>query len=483
MTRSANTVVAATALLVAATACSDSLSHDITQPATPATVTSITADGLVPTAARVSYSGETADSVRAHFLSAAGDSGVTPWFPAEAGAVPVLGLLPSTTYEMTLESGRGANSAISAQTAYTTPPLPPALAGVRLSLVSGTRPGWGYTLASLIAPGGDGYLVAFDGDGNIRWFRDFGKLYVQEAKQQTNGDFTVFVGNSIGDNPAAGAFVEVTPQGDSVRAITATGSPYTDGHELQVVSDASGHRIADYLFGYDIRSVDETSYGGGPADQIAGHQLLRISAAGQVDTLMQGWGYWHPADKVDPPTADQSIDHPNSIAFDVDGGIVVSYRNLGAVIKIDPQTRAVLWQMGGARNQFTFINDPLNGFGGQHDVQVLPNGHFLVFDNGVTHSPQSSRAVEYAVDEPARTATMVWQYAPSPLLFNEFTGSAQRLSNGNTVIAWTNAGLIDEVSSNGTLLDRMQLYNSPGVANTSAYRAIRISNLYRYVKP
>ncbi|MEO7218404.1 MAG: aryl-sulfate sulfotransferase, partial [Gemmatimonadaceae bacterium] len=336
---------------------------------------------------------------------------------------------------------------------------------------------------SLIAPDNHGYLVAFDGAGNIRWFRDFGNIGVQEAKQQTNGDFTVFVGNSYGDNATAGAFVELTPEGDSVRAITATGSPYTDGHELQVVSDANGHRIADYLSGYDIRSVDQTAYGGGPADQLAGHQLLRINAAGTVDTLIQGWGYWTHDDKVDPPTADQSIDHPNSISFDVDGGVIVSYRNLGAVIKINPQTRAVLWQMGGTRNQFSFINDPLNGFGGQHDVQVLPNGHFIVFDNGVTHTPQSTRAVEYAVDESARTATMVWQYAPSPSLFNEFTGSVQRLSNGNTVIAWTNAGLIDEVSSNGTLIDRMQIYNSPGVANTSEYRAIRINNLYRYVKP
>ena len=198
---------------------------------------------------------------------------------------------------------------------------------------------------------------------------------------------------------------------------------------------------------------------------------------------MQGWDYWTPADKIDPPTADQSIDHPNSIDFDLDGGVIASFRNLGAVVKIDLATHAVLWQLGGARNQFTFVNDPLNGFGGQHSVRVLPNGDFLVFDNGVTHNPQSSRAVEYALDQSTRTATMVWQYVPNPPVFNEFTGSVQRLSNGNTVVAWTNSGLFDEVAPNGTLVNRMQLDNAPGVPNRSAYRAIRINNLYRYARP
>jgi hypothetical protein len=475
-------VAASVSVIVAG--CSDYMSPEIVGPPDALTVTSITPNDLLPNAALVSYSGGAADSVRAHYSSAdSSDTGMTPWFPSGSGALPILGLRAATPYSVTLESRRSGDTAMGIAANYTTPPLPQALSGVTLGLVSGTPPATGYTLASLTAPDGHGYLVAFDGTGNIRWFRDFGQIDVQEAKQQTNGDFTVFVGNSIGVDPSVGAFVELTPEGDSVRAITATGSPYTDGHELQVVTDANGSHVADYLFGYDIRSVDETAYGGGAEDQLAGHQLIRINAGGTVDTLIQGWGYWTHDDKIDPPLADQSIDHPNSISFDRDGGVIISYRNLGAVLKIDPTTHAVLWQLGGARNQFKFIDDPLNGFGGQHAVQVLPNGHFIIFDNGVTHTPQTSRAVEYAVDQSAKTATMVWQYAPSPPLFNQFTGSVQRLANGNTVIAWTNAGLIDEVSADGTLLDRMQIYNAAGVPNTSAYRAIRINNLYHYVTP
>lgn len=465
--------------------CTDKLAHPtLTEPASALSAETLNPDPNLDDAAEISFAPAATDSVRAHYASSdSSDVGVTPWFAASSGAITVLGLRPSTTYNITLEARGMGSPVMGTPSSYTTPALPSGLANVSLSLVSGTPPTSGYTLTAIPGPDGHGYLVIFDAAGTVRWYHDCGKIDVQEAKQQTNGDFTVYAGSSFGNNAAPGGFIELTPNGDSVRSIIASGSAYTDGHELQVVSDANGKRIADYLFGYDIRSVDQTAYGGGPADQIAGHQLLRIDAAGAVDTLLQGWNYWTHDDKIDAPTNDQSIDHPNSIDFDLDGGVIASFRNLGAVIKIDQNTRQVLWQMGGARNQFTFIGDPWNGFGGQHSVRVLPNGHFIVFDNGVTHTPQTSRAVEYAVDESAKTATMVWQYMPSPPLFNEFTGSVQRLANGNTVVAWTNSGWIDEVGPTGVLLNRMQINSAPGTANVGAYRAIRIDNLYTYKRP
>jgi hypothetical protein len=91
--------------------------------------------------------------------------------------------------------------------------------------------------------------------------------------------------------------------------------------------------------------------------------------------------------------------------------------------------------------------------------------------------------VEYALDQTAKTATMVWEYVPSAPLFNQFTGSVQRLTNGNTVVGWTNYGWVDEVAPDGSLVNRMELDSSPGVRNMSAYRAIRIDNLYSYKVP
>ena len=362
---------------------------------------------------------------------------------------------------------------------YHTPPLPAALDQVSIR-VDGSSSG-GYSMAPIGGLDGHWYLVMFDSLGTIRWCRDFGAQGIVAATQQKNGRITAFVGPSNGSNMQSGVYVEVTAAGDSVRSITAVGSPYTDPHELLESFDEQGFRTADFLFGYAFQAFDRTAEGGGPSDSLAVHQVLRINFLGQVDTLISGDEYWDAADEVEPPFI-SDLDHPNSIAFDLDGGVIVSYRDLNAVVKFDPNTRKIAWQLGGAQNEFTFVDDPLGGFDGQHTASILPNGHLLLFDNGWTHSPQASRAVEYAIDTVNKTATMVWQYAASPPIFNNFTGSAQRLANGNTVVAWTRKGIVDEVRPDGTLLSRTTLESAPGQTATP-YRVTRIKSLYGYARP
>jgi hypothetical protein len=197
--------------------------------------------------------------------------------------------------------------------------------------------------------------------------------------------------------------------------------------------------------------------------------------------LISGLEHWSVSDDVAPPLI-ADLDHPNSIDFDLDGQVIVSYRNLSSVVKVNRRTHAFAWVLGGTHNQFTFLDDPLGGFDSQHTARILPNGHLLIFDNGWTHSPAASRAVEYALDTAAKTATMVWQYSANPPIFNDFTGSAQRLANGNTLVAFTRKGIVDEVRADGTLLSRATLETAPGRIATP-YRVTRIKSLYGYARP
>jgi len=263
--------------------------------------------------------------------------------------------------------------------------------------------------------------------------------------------------------------------------VSAIGSAYTDPHELLESFDRRGMRRADYLFGYGFQPVDRTAIGGGPSDTIAVHQVLRINTADKVDTLISGSEHWNASDDVAPPLIGD-LDHPNSIDFDLDGGVIVSYRNLSTIVKVNRRTHEFVWQFGGTHNQFTLVDDPLGGFDGQHTARILPNGHLLIFDNGWNHSPQRSRAVEYVLDPVAKTATMVWQYSANPPIFNDFTGSAQRLVNGNTVVAFTRKGIVDEVRPDGSLLSRATIESSPGHIATP-YRVTRIKSLYGYARP
>lgn len=448
-------------------------------PPSTVTIRAIQALQHDPLGALVQHDATGSFLVRVRYLLAdLSDSAVTPWQSADSSIV-VLGLEGGRTYTMQVQSsfdGRAIDGPVSN---YSAPPLPAALDQVSIQL-QGT-PSGGYSMAPIGGLDGHGYLIIFDSLGTIRWYRDYGPQVVFETTQQEDGQITAFVGGSDGFNMASGVYVEVTPAGDSVRSITALGSSYTDPHELLEGFDRQGARRADYLFGYGFRAFDRTAEGGGPSDTIAVHQVLRINVLGTVDTLISGDELWSVTDDIEPPLI-ADLDHPNSIAFDLDEGIVVSYRDLNTVVKIDRKTHKIAWQLGGTHNQFTFVNDPLGHFDGQHTVRVLSNGHLLIFDNGWTHSPPTSRAVEYALDSARKTATMVWQYSANPPIFNAFTGSAQRLANGNTLVAWTLKGIVDEVRADGTLLSRATLETAPGRIATP-YRVTRIKSLYYYALP
>ncbi len=137
----------------------------------------------------------------------------------------------------------------------------------------------------------------------------------------------------------------------------------------------------------------------------------------------------------------------------------------------------VIWRFGGRNNQFTILNDPLNGFGSSHDVHVLPNGHLLFFDNGKVHNPGQSRAVEYVLDPLAFTATMVWEYRHNPSIFAPILGSVERLGGGNTVIGFGAAGTVTEVSASGNVVWEGNL------SARTFYRVRRVPSLYGYLRP
>ena len=137
--------------------------------------------------------------------------------------------------------------------------------------------------------------------------------------------------------------------------------------------------------------------------------------------------------------------HANSFLEDNDGNILISLRYLDEVTKIDRTTGKILWRAGGTfckNNQFTFVNDTINGFYGfshQHSISLLSNGNLLLYDNGNLKDPAYSRVVEYKINESAKTMTKVWEYRPNPDIVTPSMGSVHRLLNGNTCITFGTA--------------------------------------------
>lgn len=167
------------------------------------------------------------------------------------------------------------------------------------------------------------------------------------------------------------------------------------------------------------------------------------------------------------------LDHGNSIAMTNDGNIIYNSRNTSSALKINPNTGQVIWQLGGVRNQFTFVNDPLAPFMYEHFVRQLPNGNYILFDNGTTQR-NFSRVVEYKLDEQNKTATLVWQFIDPRMIFAQYMGNGERLEDGNTVINYGTLAMkkypqVEEVNYNGDVVNQIFFAD-----NWYTYRAFKV---------
>ena len=349
--------------------------------------------------------------------------------------------------------------------------------------------------------------VAFDALGRLQWYRQFNVAGSLALSQQPNGHFTIALplagwshsglnrdapptdsGSVVRDvsailggfEHAAVEWAEFLPSGEILHTYTAGAGATTGSQALLMTGPASSPVL--HLFGYTLQPRDGgLSPDGGNAASL-GHQIVRESPPGVIQFRWDAWDHYNVADWVDTTPAHPpiNVDHPNSLDFDLDGNYIASFPNLDAIVKVNAQTGAIMWQLGGRRNQFTFRDDPLGSFSGQYSAHVLPNGHLLIYDNGLRRRPRIPRAVEYALDIPHRVATLVWEYSPEPALSANALGSVQRLSNGNTLVGFGSAGQIEEVDPRGkTVAKATFAYN----LRPAFYHATRIASLYQYERP
>lgn len=133
--------------------------------------------------------------------------------------------------------------------------------------------------------------------------------------------------------------------------------------------------------------------------------------------------------------------HANSIDFDFDGHVLVSFRNRCSVVKINRFTGAVIWRLGGINSDFTGnVN-----FCTQHDFRPatlsrfsnnLEQAYYTVFDN------TGARGLKIELNQVSMVATETMAYTNNLPIYAFATGSTQELENGNVLVSWgTNPNL------------------------------------------
>lgn len=205
------------------------------------------------------------------------------------------------------------------------------------------------------------------------------------------------------------------------------GHPRTDFHDFVLLPDGGG-----ILMAYLKRDDGQTDSW---FQEVAtdGTVLLDWNSADHVDEAV---------DPVSNALGDYA--HLNSIDLMSDGNLLLSFRHLSQVMKVDRTTGEVLWRLGGVRSDFVFPDDPFGGPCAQHTARELANGDIQVFDNGSVDaepmcpdptdpggsriSRPESRVAVYRLDEGNGTAALVEERSTGS--FNRYAGAAQRLGAG-----------------------------------------------------
>jgi hypothetical protein len=155
--------------------------------------------------------------------------------------------------------------------------------------------------------------------------------------------------------------------------------------------------------------------------------------------------------------------HANSILYHPgDGTYTISDRMANLYVKVDRSDGTLRWQFGGSNP----VGDHIPGtWSVNHGHHVLDNGNFLFFNNeGVGGGGGGSPVHEYELDVEALTATEVFSYTSAAGNSTSSLGDVQRLPNGNTLITYSNEGIIHEVDSSGKLVQVLTVSGALGYA-------------------
>jgi hypothetical protein len=383
------------------------------------------------------------------------------------GSVPLVARSPKAPV---LAGGASARQKVSLRTSVT-PPKTGAVKRVAIMpngvsvpsdfpqvvITANTNPSPGYLFLENALDGVPAYTMMLDNNGFPVWYRR-GRMF--DFKIQKNGTITW----GLYDATGSASFPAADQNFNYLKTYVTTNGYQTDVHELKVLADGSYFMIGD-----QYSTVDLSQYitEGGIA-QVMESVVQGFTAAGE---LIFQWRAWDNYDIRDLPLGYTSdFPHMNAIDIDDDGNVLVSARHLSEVTKIDRDTGEIIWRLSGVHSSFLFPNDPLSGTSFQHSISALGNGHYMVFDNGDYHYPEVSRAVEYQVDLLNQIATMVWEFRDTPDKYAYYTGNAQRLPNGNTLIDFALAQYPKAIEVDTNDIKRFELSLVPA---SDSYRAFR----------
>jgi outer membrane protein assembly factor BamB len=368
------------------------------------------------------------------------------------------GLAPASAHSMTLarvdpSSGASESSALAFLTNAALPGFRPSWE-IEVADPDAVDPAYryfDYAYTALWDPTG---IFVIDAEGRTRWY------YADTPFYTFFGALTVWAGIELRDDGTLlavrdGEVTILDELGEIRRRYSASEHGLTLFHH-DAVGLASGNILT---LGNDFREIDLLDHG---PTLVAADYLVEFNPAGEIVWTWSAFDHLDPQRvRVEPgPDVVYINSNTGELAYDwthgngmvdmpEDGLLLLSMRHQDWIVAIDHDTGEIVWRLGD-EGDFELLDG--TWFYHQHSPQWQPDGTLLLYDNGIGNpnlpvTEIESRAVRYALDFDAMTATQVWDDRHEPRLCPG-GGDADRTPAGNLLVLDTSVELVAHVAGN-----------------------------------
>jgi outer membrane protein assembly factor BamB len=366
---------------------------------------------------------------------------------------------PSTTVDAATDGEEGF---VESQEFVTRPDLTPPV--IDVTVAQGTSPGLLF-LAPKRAGAQNGPLIV-DHAGEVVWSQPTGDPSAADFRAQTwRGEpvLTWYEGTTEAGH-GQGEFVIADASYEEIARVRAGNGLDGDLHEFQLTD-----RGTALILAYEPATADLSALGG-PAEghvldnyvqevDVATGEVLFEWNAGDHVPVTDTYGEMVPdASATESPRDEDGSEeapfdwfHANSVSEDGDDTLLISARNTHAIYAVDRSTGELRWTLGGRSSDY--VMGAGTTFAWQHDARRLPDGTLSLFDNQA--APQigdRSRGMVLALDDGARTATLVREWVHPDGVLASSQGNTQVLPEGGAVVGWGSEGRVTEYDAAGEIV-------------------------------
>jgi outer membrane protein assembly factor BamB len=299
----------------------------------------------------------------------------------------------------------------------------------------------------------NGEVFIVDEDGDRQWSYQPENAAVFDSEYLDNGNVMVSFGQRVPDADCPLEWRD-TPQDHCVRNRVQEVDPETN----EVVWEYDWYdRFLSY---HEVHDADRLENGETVVIDMGQHRTFTVDRSGNVtwewsaiEHLGEGSEFWE--EHVEGTSREshnytgpnQDWTHMNDVDRLANGNFLMSIRNFDVLIEVDPETDEIVRVIGEPGNHGLMYE--------QH------NPHYLsAHDHVIVSDSENNRIVEYEAD----TMEEVWRYeGPSPDDRLQWPRDADRLPNGNTLVADSRGFRVLEIDDEGDVVWGHDLTDERGI--------------------